>query len=306
MTMVHRLLPLVLLASCASPQASAPDAGTSTNPAISGSSTTSVGVPTTSPEFSQWDGLLMVDSESGDLLRYTDGAWFPVFDGPAYSDESASSFIESATAVDDRVVVGWCCEPTIGTLRFADVAEVIPVAHATHPTKTGSNLVGFIDSFTEDGALTTSLLVAPVSALDSAREIPMPEIGRHSRRMVTVDASTVAFTWSPSSDGEWFLGFVDLGAAEVSLSPKSIPLPEQLEVASSFDGSVILFGGIAPSWFKITQSGEKLEGGSLPKDTFDLTYRNGEILALTDTGLCLGPVFDDKLTAPGTPSWVGW
>lgn len=248
----------------------------------------------------------MVDAESGDLIRYTSGGWLSVFDGPSYSDESASSFIESATAVDDRVLVGWCCEPSIGTLRFSDVPEVVPVAHATHPTKVGSNVVGFIDSFIEDGSPSTSLLVSPVDAPESAREVPMPEVVRHSRRMVAVDESTVAFTWSPSSGGGWFLGFIDLGSADALLSSTSIPLPEQLEVASSFDGSIVLFGGTTASWLKINRSGEKLEGGPLPEDVFDLTYKTGEVLALTDAGLLFGPSFKVSLAAPGTPSWIGW
>lgn len=292
-----------------------PSAGTQpSSPPTSLASTNDV----TPPDLTSWSGLLVLDGDSGDLLRFDGSTWIQIQDGPGYDDAEAMTFVESAVSANEGVLAGWCCEPVVGFVAPVGDRYPSPLFYGTRPAwLPGPNaVVTFQDLFTEDGSLAASLLVSvPAAGEYRSSEYQVSQIRQHGRRLLAVAPDTLAFTWSPdppasdmSPAGRWFLGFVTLTAAGLDLRLETdAPLPGVLDVAASRSGETYLYStGADAAWFTFSPTAGVLRGGTLPVSTFDLAVLGATLLALTDDGVLLGPGFASFPVPVSSPVWVGW
>ena len=307
----------LVLAACSAGTAPTlePSAGTQTS-----SPSTSL-VPTNDappPDLTRWSGLLALDGDSGDLLRFDGSTWIQLQDGPRYDDPEAMTFIESAVSANEGVLAGWCCEPVVGFVAPVGDRYPSPLFYGTRPAwLPGPNaVVTFQDLFTEDGSLATSLLVSvPAAGEYRSSEYPVSQIRQHGRRLLAVSADTLAFTWSPdppasdmSPAGSWFLGFATLTDVGLDLQLETdTPLPGVLDIAASRSGETYLYStGTGAAWFTVSPVKGVLRGGTLPVSTFDLAVLDTTLLVLADAGLLLGPEFTQFPAPVPSPVWVGW
>jgi hypothetical protein len=219
------------LAGCSTNQASPATPISTTPPTIEAETTTSV------PELALFQGLLAVDADTGDLLEFGANGWVQLLDGPSYSDETAQSFIESATRFTDEPVVSFCCEPVVGSLATINAGEPVYAGYGTRPAVSNGRLVAFQDLYSEQDG--TSLLVydAFEDQPEKSREILLKGLAVHGMN-IHLTASSAYFTWSPEPEGgPWFLSEVDVSAsAPIDLlnSPK-VALPTAMDVAAAKD-----------------------------------------------------------------------
>jgi len=294
-------------AACSSRPADDPSASTS---ASTSTTMSSPRVPT-GPEVS-WDGLLVVDSASGDLLQFLDGRWVTLQDGPSYSDESASTFVESALSFDDRVLAAWCCEPVVGFVAFASPDFPVPLAYGTRPVRAGSQILAFQDLFDDSGSPSVSILATDMSSAYASLEYALDGVVGHGRRIVGAQDGGFLFTWTPDANmdsGVWYVGRIESTDAGFSVDLSTThPLPTAMDFAATEDGSLYLFevGTESPGWFGFTPNLPPVRLGELPASTHDLAIREGAVLALSDTGLLLGPSFEVWEHSLPSAAWVGW
>jgi len=270
------------------------------------------------PDLTSWSGLLVLDGDSGDLLRFDGSTWIQIQDGPSYDDAEAMTFVESAVSANEGVLAGWCCEPVVGFVAPVGDRYPSPLFYGTRPAwLPGPNaVVTFQDLFTEDGSLAASLLVSvPDTGGYRSSEYQVSQIRQHGRRLLAVAPDTLAFTWSPdppasdmSPAGRWFLGFATLTDAGLDLQLETdTPLPGVLDVAASRAGETYLYStGADAAWFTFSPTAGVLRGGMLPVSTFDLAVLDTTLLVLADTGLMLGPAFASFPAPVSSPVWVGW
>lgn len=320
---VRFLAGILVLAACSAGATSAPTLTSGTQPPpptsslpSTASAPSTVDVP--APDLTRWSGLLALDGDSGDLLRFDGGTWIPVQDGPRYDDQEAMTFVESAVSTSDGVLAGWCCEPVIGFVAPTGDRYPSPLFYGTRPAwlSDPDAVVTFQDLFTDDGSLATSLLIS-MSDGDGYRssEHPLPQVRQHGRRLLAVSPDTLAFTWSPdppapdmSPAGTWFLGFATLSAAGLDLRLETgTPISGALDLAASRSGDVYLYStGVRAAWFTFSPAEGVRRGGALPSSVFDLAVLDGTLLVLTDGGLLLGPEFTVFPASVPSPVWVGW
>jgi len=296
-------------AACSPRPADVPIASTSTSTTIS-TTTSSTEVPT--PSGVSWDGLLLVDSVSGDLLQFLDGGWVTLQDGPSYSDEFASTFVESALSFDDRVLAAWCCEPVVGFMAFTSPDYPVPLAYGTRPVRAGSQILAFQDLFDDSGSPSVSILATNMSSPYASLEYALDGVSGHGRRIVGTQDGGFLFTWTPDANigsGVWYVGRIESTGAGFSVDLSTThPLPAAMDFAATEDGSLYLFevGAEFPGWFSFTQNLPPVRLGELPASMYDLAVREGVALALTDTGLLLGPSFEVWEHSIPSAAWVGW
>lgn len=264
-----------------------------------------------------WEGLLVLDASSGDLLRFNGTNWDRLQDGPGYDDGEAMAFVESAVSTSEGLLAGWCCEPVVGFVARTGEAYPSPLFYGTRPVWLPAKgaIVTFQDLFNEDGSLTTSLLVSMFDAEGyQSSEHPLPSLRQHGRRLLAVSPDTFAFTWSPdppspdmSPGGTWFLGFATLTAAGLDLRLETdVALPGILDLAASRPGETYLYStGSDAGWFTLTADGVR-RGGPLPDTVFDLAVLDANLLVLADEGILLGPDFVKFPVPLNAPAWVGW
>lgn len=303
---------LVLLTACGqSPSAdlSTPTTELTTDPASSNSA----------------EGLMVVDATTGDLLRMQNGEWALVFDGPSYNDtgedEIERSYVESATSLDDLVVVvGLCCEPVVGALVFADNnANVSPmVGYGTRPMALGRALVSFLDEYEQDRTKTRLAITGIESA--TTTEYDLLEVDLHGQRIMAQDGDIV-LAWAKVLDDKtqvWRISQFELDQVLTrAFSPDltaTLSLDGPVDLAASLDGKLYFFStstdrSASVALHEVLHSGSELSDApvaTLLPGVFSVAVRNRELVFQAT----VDGVFDldgQRITPDNlSPAWIGW
>jgi len=310
---VRPYLVLAVLALSLTGCSSQPDrSADTTNPPPTTHSTTVPDLDQATPPAGFFDGLLAVDLESGDVLEFTSGSWSPIFDGPAYSDETATFFAETATRFSGSLVVSTCCEPVVGMLSTLQAGTATYFGYGTRPSAGENYLVSFKDLYGEEG---TSLLVhRSTDPEQEVREIPLPSVAAHGSR-IHIDGDYAFLTWSSAAeDGVWYLSRVDLRAdSKVDLSPSvSLELPAKMDLAAGKTLALFSTSTTPSSLYDVSPSTftefdfAAAPSIPLPAATSSLALYGSDWIAVTASGVESSSEFFKAELGRQTLTWVGW